>query len=104
MILPIPQEFKKYPQLKGMFIGGCVERGEGSRFRAQAHAHYTRCTYPGWICVLSIKRVFMSNGKPSRLLWHELAHILTDHGHDDVWRKKMRELGQPIPARYKKRR
>ncbi len=91
-----------------MFVGGCVERGDGSSFRAKAHAHtHSDDAYNGWICVRSAKR--LGNGKPSMLMLHELAHILTGHGHDDTWRKKLRELGGRIryyetKAYYKKRR
>lgn len=97
-------EFQKYKELKGVFVGGCVSRGEGSRFRAYAHAH-THKGYPhhGWVCVLSPKRLFVKDTqKASRTMWHEIAHIITGHGHDDVWRNKMKELGQPIPSHYKK--
>lgn len=99
----------QWPEVKGVFVGGCVVRGVGSSFRAKAHAHCFRGDpHFGWICVRSIKRIGQVEGnvitKPSALLWHEYAHILTpDHYHDDTWRAKMKELGQPIPEQYKKK-
>ena len=98
-----------WPEVKGIFVGGCVKRGVGSSFRAKAHTHnMTDDKYFGWICVRSLKRVGEVKGnvitKPSQLLWHEYAHILTpNHGHDDAWRNKMKELGQPITEQYKKK-
>ena len=90
-------EFEKYKDqgFKGVFVNGCVKRGDGSSFRSKAHAHNHK-TDPhfGWICVRSRKRLYTASGKPSLMMIEELAHILTpNHWHDDVWRKKVRELG-----------
>ena len=93
-------EFEQYKELgyKGTFVGGCIERGDGSSFRSRAHAHcFGSDLYKGWICVRSHKRLRMANGKPSMLMLHEMAHILTpNHWHDDCWREKVRELGGRI--------
>lgn len=99
-ITPFPQ-FKKYPEVKGVFIGGCVERGDGSSFRAKAHAHFAG-DYKGWICLRSAKRLYTATGVPSNLMLHELAHVLTNKGHVQEWADTARKLGCKIPkGRYR---
>jgi len=101
-------EFKQYEVQ--VFVGGCVARGDRSSFRAIAHSHNVlgkrkANKWFGWICVRSPRRLRNEKGEPSATMWHELAHILTpNHWHDDVWRKKMIELSQPIERRYQKRK
>lgn len=85
-----------------VFVGGCIERGIGSSFRRKAHAH-NHATDPnfGWVCVRSTRRVIQDSGKPTRLMWHEYAHILVpNQGHTKKWKAKMHELNQPVPSYY----
>lgn len=107
--------------VKGFFVGGCIKRGEGSSFRARAHAHNCHPnnpleTYYGWVCFRSLKRILKCvalylpssssiwHGEltdTNRIIMHEYVHILTpNHGHDKIWKEKMRSLKQPIPKRY----
>jgi len=77
----------KHPEMKGVFVGGCVSRGVGSRFRAKAHAH-TSGDHQGWICFLSAKRLTCR-----MLCLHELAHIVTKEGHTKRWRDYLVQIG-----------
>lgn len=84
-----PQELRR-SEVSGVFAGGCVVGGEGSRFRAKAHTH-TEGKFNGWVCFLSPKRLACRE-----LVLHELAHVLTTEGHTDNWRKKLIEIGGTI--------
>lgn len=100
IVMPVIENmFSQHPQVKGIFVGGCVDRGDGSSFRKIAHAH-TQEKNHGWICVRSPKRLYMADGKPSQVMLHELAHILTNQGHTDKWRLKMKEIGGSIDYWY----
>lgn len=88
------EPFNSYPEFQGLFVGGCVDRGDGSSFRAQAHAH-SKQPNKGWICVRAARRVW-SGDKPSALMLHELAHLLTGEGHTDKWRTVVRQLGGKV--------
>ena len=80
---------------KGAHIGPtCVD---GSPFLDEdAHAHTTGCNKTGWICARSLTAF-------RELLVHELAHLASDTGHDDQWRKSVRKLGGRVPAAYRKK-
>lgn len=77
---------------RGIFVGGCVKRKEGSSFRGSAHAHCDK-KYPyfGWICIRSARRA-----KQRSLLIHELAHIITRQGHTRKFYQCIRRLGGRI--------
>lgn len=86
---------------RGVFVGGCIKRKEGSSFRGKAHAHYCRGKwseqkYGGWICIRSTKRA-----KQINLLKHELAHIITNEGHTKKFYQCIRRLGGSITSNDK---
>ena len=91
-----------------IFIGGCIERGVGSSFRASAHAHNNKKSDRfGCLCFRSIKKLgeydVVENldgttdiiiTKPGQLLMHEYAHLLApNQGHNKTWLNRLRELG-----------
>jgi hypothetical protein len=90
-----------------IFIGGCVERGVGSSFRRQAHAHNHKIdTNLGCLCFRSIRRIGKYHSiaadtgkidiiidKPSRLMLHEFAHLLAlQQWHNKTFERRYREL------------
>jgi hypothetical protein len=93
-VLPRSAWLVEHPELRGVFVGGCVDRGVGSRFRAKAHAH-THGEHRGWICFLS------ANWLHLRLMWlHELAHVVTREGHTARWRAFLLQIGGTLDKVY----
>ena len=77
-----------------LFVGGCVDRGDGSSFRRKAHAHVVEAN-KGWICIRSAKRVYINGTtRPSKLVWHEVAHCLVgpSNWHNKTWNRKRLSL------------
>lgn len=86
-------EFRQEGPLKGVFLGGCVERGGRSSFRAKGHAHNGEGSHSGWICIRSRKRLMTRTGRPSELMLHELAHLLAPRQwHNSTFKRRLREL------------
>lgn len=95
------EDLVAFAQVRGLFVGGCVSRGEGSAFRRMAHAHNSRYDpFFGWICYRGWKRLANKT-----LLLHEIAHILSPgHGHDRAWRLVVRSIGGRVRYAGQRRR
>jgi hypothetical protein len=77
---------------RGIFVGGCIVRKEGSSFRATAHMHMDpKYPYFGWICIRGKKRAAQKS-----LLIHELAHLISKEGHTRKFYETVRRLGGRI--------
>jgi hypothetical protein len=90
-----PERLKRSWAVKGIFTGGCVERGDGSAFRAKAHAHI-KGPHEGWICVRAKWRL-----SDEALMVHELAHLVSGCGHNAKFRQTVLKLGgtlDPTPS------
>lgn len=88
-----PKFLLAYPELKGVSYGACI----GHVYEpptVYAHSH-TREDDPhkGWICIRNEGLL-----GDHQLIRHELAHVLTGHGHDDVWRNKLIKIGGHLDA------
>lgn len=83
-----------WSEVSGVFVGGCVARGEGSSFRGRAHAHNNpKDAHFGWVCIRARWRVGVIADasdhdwdgdvvKAGETLVHEYAHILVpNQGH-----------------------
>ena len=98
-------ELLAHRRVRGLSVGQCVD---GSRLdpNVYAHAHqYPKDANHGWICIRSPRHVLRRGSRhlPATVM-HEFAHLLAAAGHDEDWRRTMRELGQPIPAAYRRRK
>lgn len=81
---------------RGVFLGGCIERKEGSSIRPSAHCHCNihkkgiyesefktndgmyKDRFFGWICLKSRKpEKLICNKKATNLFKHELAHLMS---------------------------
>ena len=83
-----------HTELRGVFVGGCVERGVGSKFRATAHAH-TGGAHRGFICFRSDKWLHV------KAVWlHELAHVVTRSPHSPRWRQFLLQIGGTLDPVY----
>jgi hypothetical protein len=92
--LPSAAWLTPHPELRGVFVGGCVERGVGSSFRATAHAH-SHGFHRGFICFRSDKWLHV------RELWlHELAHVVTRQPHNNRWREFLLQIGGTLDPVY----
>lgn len=90
------EPFKKYPLVKGVFLGGCIAAMPGdppSSYRAHAHISGE---HDGWICIRG------KNLPNQNLMLHELSHILAKEGHTQKWAKILLSLGGKIHSRYRK--
>ena len=88
-----PVELLRSHTVKGVFVGGCIERGVGSSFRAKAHAHCKGGEFVGWLCFRRADRLTNRT-----IVIHELAHLVTGHGHTDTWRAMVIKLGGSLDA------
>ena len=114
------KEFRAFPDrdgkpaVKGIAVGNCVrgdawddrhnarELGSGNHEHAHAHVDKDEAQYQGWICVREIEDLGRKH-RVSGTLMHELAHVVTGHGHDDTWRRAMGRLGQFVAPAWQRR-
>ena len=93
-------------RVKFIAVGKCAlgedweDRPPRSCLRELAHAHWQSYKREGVICFRNQAELGTDDWL-SRTAMHELAHLISHDGHGERWRRAMRQLGQPIPVRYR---
>lgn len=80
-------------RIRGVCLFGCIDPSGATPLRAEHEAHVhvdrsARVAFEGWICIRTARALGFRE-----LLLHEVAHLLTRRGHDERWRRKVREIG-----------
>jgi hypothetical protein len=110
-----PEVIRNFKQIKGICVGGCVDKDFPIDKKHAAHAHYNKADfYHGWICFrwkYQLKEKFT--------LLHEVAHIIAGPlivkrgkkwmriSHPKKWREKVAEIGgtyYPYYSYYKNKK
>lgn len=96
-VYPIPPSWNWPAKIKGVFVGGCVEHGEGI-WRTPgmaAHSHLNRGPAQNWICLTEDRFLLMvdGSGRPNPVLTHEAGHVVTGQAHTREWAATVRKMG-----------
>lgn len=99
------QALLDHPDVRGVCIGCCVDgKPLSTDYDAHAHLYIEGERYPGFICFRTERALAGVNPiKVGRTSIHELAHLIANQHHSEAWRNTMRQLGQPIPAAYRRK-
>jgi hypothetical protein len=91
-----PIEVRHHQCLKGISIGGCVNKKRKIGKHATAHAHCRiNDKYRGWICFHDKSQI------KTQTIYHEVAHLLVNSTkrishHGKIWFDKFIEIGGKI--------
>jgi len=94
-----PKWIRNVKELKGIFVGGCVDKNVGIGDDHIAHAHSANGDpYQGWIC---LRLKFHLTNKLTML--HEVAHLIANKmpatpPHGRKWKQALLELGGTFKA------
>jgi hypothetical protein len=88
---------------RGVFLGGCIERKEGSNIRRSGHCHLRKDPFFGYICIKSKKpERCVKDGKLTNLFKHELAHLIDMNRGGNGYGKGFCEAGKELGYRLMK--
>lgn len=97
----LPKYIGQFKCVKGIAVGGCVDRRDSIEKENTAHAHnYQEDKYFGWICVR-----FNYSLRDKKTILHEIAHLIAcGRGHDKVWKDTVVKIGGTYKSYMVKRK